>query len=119
LTPLAKLSTADGNTVDRRLRPRYRLSNPISIRRSGGGVVPGMTLEISESGMSVSTGEALNGGERVEIELVVELKLPAVVRRMQGRVYGLEFLNLSEAQIECIKKICECLPRFRAGSLQI
>jgi hypothetical protein len=112
LTPQAKVSTADGSTLDRRQRPRYRLSNPISIRRSDGVVVPGMTLEISES-------EALHGGERVEIELVVDVTLAAVVRRTQGRVYGLEFLNLSEELIECVKKICECLPRFRAGSLQI
>ena len=119
MTSQAKLSTADGSTLDRRQRPRYRLSNPISIRRSDGVVVPGMTLEISESGMSISTGQALHGGERVEIELVVDVTLAAVVRRTQGRVYGLEFLNLSEEHIEDIKKLCGCLPRFRAGSLQI
>lgn len=119
MTPRAKLVVAEDTAVDRRQSPRYRLANPISIRRGDGVVVPGMSLEISETGMSISTGEALNGGERVEIELVLDLKLCAVVRRTHGRVYGLEFQNLSEENIESLRQICRCLPRFRAGSLQI
>lgn len=87
-------STAnDGN--ERRRHRRLDLDAVVSIR-SGGGLVPGRTLDISESGMSAILPVELPVGQIVELTV----KLPtaaatarAVVRTRNILRHGFEFLQ--------------------------
>ena len=47
------------NPPDRRRHPRYRYSVPITIRSAEGATIPGITIEISESGLSAIAAHTL------------------------------------------------------------
>lgn len=105
--------------LDRRRCPRYRFSAPIRIRTSGGAEHPGISVEISQSGMSAVSGDPLRVGETVELEPVAGGKVAAVIRRNLGRVYGFEFLGLTADQERQIDERCKMLPHFHCGDLDI
>src|ERR1700752_1853301 len=50
---------AAGTPPDRRRHPRYRFSVPITIRSSDGAVMPGISIEISASGISAIAPDSL------------------------------------------------------------
>jgi c-di-GMP-binding flagellar brake protein YcgR len=104
---------------DRRRHPRYRFSTPITIRSADGLATRGITIEISQSGMSAITADALTINETVELEPIAAGKVSAVVHRAVGRVYGFEFLNLTPEQGQKITEICKSLPLYRGKSLGI
>jgi hypothetical protein len=104
---------------ERRRHRRFRLSVPVTIRRSDGTVISSMTVEISESGMSVATAVGLQSGEIIEVEPVAGGKASAMVRRCVGNFYGLEFTALSPEQVERINEACRMLPVFHSQSLKI
>ena len=54
--------------ADRRRFPRYRLSAPITVRSMGLPEMRGMSIEISEGGMSAAVGVGLKVGDAVELE---------------------------------------------------
>ena len=104
---------------DRRRHPRYRFSTPITIRSADGLATRGITIEISQSGMSAITADALTINETVELEPIAAGKVSALVHRTVGRVYGFEFLNLTPEQGQKIMEICKSLPLYRGKSLGI
>jgi len=102
---------------DRRRHPRYRFSVPITIRSADGGAIPGITIEISGSGLSAITAHSLKVNDTVELEPIAGGKVLALVRRNIGRVYGFEFLNLAAEQIDQIAESCKLLPLYQGTSL--
>lgn len=104
---------------DRRRHVRYRFSAPITVHVNGGSAIPGMSLEISESGMSALISHELTVGDTVEMEPVVGDKVSALVRRHSGKIYGFEFLNLSGAQTQRIAEACKLLPKYQNSRLDI
>lgn len=105
--------------VDRRRHARYRWSIPIMVHPSGGSGMPGMSLEISESGMSALMSAALTVGDVVELAPIAEDRVSALVRRQNGKIYSFEFLNLTVSQHQRIADRCKVLPLYRSNSLDI
>src|SRR5580693_671361 len=89
---------------DRRRHPRYRFSTPITIRSADGLATRGITIEISQSGMSAITADALSANETVELEPIAAGKVSATVHRAVGRVYGIEF-----RESLCPRDLCRSL----------
>jgi hypothetical protein len=104
---------------DRRRHVRYRLAAPVTILKADGTSIPTMSVEISQSGMSIATAASLQTGDTVDVEPVGGAKASAVVRYRHGNFYGLEFSGLTKAQIEQIQDDCRILPRFHTHSLSI
>ena len=104
---------------DRRHHARYRFSIPITVYLSGRGPIHGMSLEISESGMSVMISDELVVGAAVELEPVAGGKVSAHVRRHTGKVYGFEFFNLDPARVQWIVETCKMRPQYSSKTLDI
>src|SRR5258707_619334 len=109
----------EGNIPDRRRHPRYRYSAPVTVLASDGSVVPGITLEISESGFSALIGVPLRVGDTTQVEPVAGGKASALIRRNLGKVYAFEFLDLTTEQIQQIRNKCKQLPIYRCQALSI
>jgi c-di-GMP-binding flagellar brake protein YcgR len=99
---------------ERRRRPRYWLSAPMTIRPAGGSAISGLSVDISEGGMSVMSGAPLNVGETVDLEPVEDGRVSAVVRHKLGQMYGLEFVDLSAERAGRIAESCQKLAVQRA-----
>ena len=113
-------SEASPGVPDRRRHARYRYSVPITVHsKNGSSAIRGMSLEISESGMSAMISDELTVGDTVELEPIVSSRVSALVRRHHGKIYGFEFLNLTKAQIRRIVKECEMLPTYQSHTLDI
>ncbi|HEY6935644.1 MAG TPA: PilZ domain-containing protein [Terriglobales bacterium] len=100
-----------------RRHPRHHLALPLNLwRRVGmGTMIPGIALEISQSGISVILPEQLSIGENVELRLQLpggELRLFAVVRNQAIFRHGLEFAYLTSAQQQLIETTCASLPLY-------
>jgi hypothetical protein len=106
-------------TEDRRRHPRYRYSAPVTVRCADGSERAAMSLEMSESGMSLLLPGTLQVGEEVQLEPIVGAKVTALVRHQVGKVHGFEFVNLTDGQVRQIRANCTMLPVFRAKSLDI
>jgi hypothetical protein len=104
---------------DRRRHPRYRFSEPITIRSADGVAIPGIGIEISVSGMSAITADSLKVNDIVKIEPIGGGTMVAVVRRNIGRVSGFEFLNVTTEQVQRISNSCKVLPLYRDTMLGI
>jgi|SRR5580698_8198680 hypothetical protein len=105
--------------ADRRRHTRYRLAIPIVIYRENTAEIAGMTLEISESGLSALLANPLRENETVHIGPIGGGKVSARVRHCVGRVHGFEFVDLPAEQISKIKEQCQSLPRYLANRLGI
>jgi hypothetical protein len=75
--------------------------------------MPAVSIEISQSGMSVMTSGELKLGELVDLVPVAGSKVTAVVRRNTGRIYGFEFTELTPEQAQRIVEMCRLLPLYR------
>jgi len=117
--------SATSDQVDQRRYPRFELSVPVILRRTKAGswdvVMPCMSVEISEGGLSLISSGQLPIGEEVE----VEFRLPfgtvtarGMIRNQMAFRCGLEFTALDSAVCEKIKSFCETLPRYVGGSSQ-
>ena len=104
---------------DRRRHARYRFSAPITVHSSNGSAIPGMSLEISQSGMSALLGDVLTVGDRVEVEPVAGGRVSALIVRNSGKIYAFEFLHLSPAQVRRIGENCKMLPRYNCKTLDV
>ena len=104
---------------DRRRHPRYRYSVPLTIGAANGKVMPGISIEISASGLSAIIAESLKLNDTVELEPVAAETIQALVRHNVGKIYGFQFLNLSAAQAQRIRETCKLLPFYRGESLGI
>jgi PilZ domain len=97
---------------DRRRHKRFRLCVPVSISGHDASIIPAMTLEISEKGLSAVLVSDLRIGDLVIVYPVAGETLTAQVRHNVGRVYGFEFLNVSEEQVGRLRDVCGKLPRY-------
>ena len=104
--------------ADRRRHPRYRYSVPITIA-SDGVATPGISIEISVSGISAISAYPLKLNDTVELAPIADGKVLACVRHNMGKIYGFEFLNLTPEQSQRITDRCKCLPLYRGKSLGI
>lgn len=83
-----------GTKVDARRSPRIRLELDVNIYSKKSGLIPGRTLDISESGISVVLPVELPVGEVVKLEIMSRIEpvtVAAVVRNRNVFRYGLEF----------------------------
>jgi len=81
--------------------------------------VKAVSLEISESGMSALVSGALPVGEAVDLEPIAGSRVSALIRRHNGKIYGFEFLNLTQAQVRQIAQDCKALPKFQTRVLDV
>jgi hypothetical protein len=110
---------ASPGTVERRKSARYRWSAPILVRSGSVPEMRGMSVEVSESGMSAVIGGSLNVGDRVELDPVAGAPATAVVRHLLGKFYGFEFVSISAVQAEKIRIACRMLPLYRSENLDL
>jgi len=106
---------------DKRLRrfPRHALDIRITVHafRSGDNVsFWGRSSELGEDGIGATLTGELEPGEVVSMELVLPMapfpiKFRALVRYRDGLRHGFEFLTLSAAQRDEIRRLCETLAR--------
>lgn len=78
-------------------------------------MIPGIGLEISESGISVILPEELSLGEEIEFALLLpggQLRASAVVRNKTMFRYGFEFDSLTPAQQQLVEDTCAGLPLY-------
>jgi len=104
---------------DRRRHARYRMTAPIAIASPDGSTLRGLTIEMSESGLSAAISAPLKVGDQVIIDAIGGAKATAMVRRITGRVYGFEFSELGEEQRQWIVEKCRTLPLYLGDSLNI
>jgi len=97
--------------ADRRRHPRYRFSEPMKVCCQDGGYLDGMSVELSQSGMSAMIQGALRPGDVVRLQPVTGVTTAAVVRHKLGMLYGFEFLELAREQAGKIAERCrQCEP---------
>ena len=109
-------ATATSQSAHRR-HPRHHLAIPLNLwrKRGNGAMIPGIGLEISESGISVIFPEQLALGETVEFAILLpggELRAAAVVRNKTMFRYGFEFNSLTGPQRQLVKDTCAALPLY-------
>ena len=73
--------------------------------------MPGISVEISEKGMSAMVSGSLKPGDRVELGSQAGGPISAVVRDKIGQLYGFEFVNLSPDQVRRILQTCKSLAK--------
>jgi hypothetical protein len=81
--------------TEKRRHGRHGLEAEVTVR-SANGLVPGRTLEVSESGISAILPAELPVGETVEVEIKLPLNpatARAIVRNRSVFRYGFEFLE--------------------------
>jgi hypothetical protein len=92
---------------------------PITVFAADGVLIPGISIEISVSGISAIIADSLKVNDEVELEPIAAGKVPAVVKHNVGKIYGFEFLNLTAEQTQRITESCKLLPQYRSKSLGI
>jgi hypothetical protein len=103
--------TKSADLADRRRHLRYRFSDPMKVCRPDGACLDGVSVEISQSGMSAMIQGALTPGDVVRLQPVTGVTTAAVVRHKLGMLYGFEFLELAGEQAGKIAERCrECEP---------
>jgi hypothetical protein len=73
--------------------------------------MPGISVEISEKGMSAMVSGSLKTGDRVELTPHAGGQISAVVRHKIGQLYGFEFVSLSPGQAQLILQTCKSLAK--------
>jgi hypothetical protein len=106
--------TAD--LADRRRHPRYRFSEPMRVCRQDGASLEGISVEISQSGMSAMIQGPLKPGEVVRLQPVTGVVTVAVVRHKLGMLYGFEFLELAREQVVKIAERCRKCEPWRSNA---
>jgi|SRR5579883_1528343 hypothetical protein len=87
---------------------RHKIDVPIRVivnRSLKTSVVPGRGNELSEGGMALTAGVELNPGDEAAIEFTppysgMPIRIRGVVRNRKGYRYGVEFLMVSNEEIE-------------------
>lgn len=97
---------------------RYRYGVPFVLHRSASialSRMTGVSLEISEAGMSAIVRMGLRIGERIEVEIHLpsgDLRATAIVRGHTGKHYGFQFVDLSSDQLRQIASGCKLLEPY-------
>ena len=69
--------------------------------------MPGISVEMSEGGMSAMVNGLLKAGQRVELELVAGSRVAVQVRYKLGQLYGFAFVELTAEQAQKIAMTCQ------------
>jgi hypothetical protein len=113
--PVQKADTP--HATERRRSPRYRFSEAMAVQCPGGTLMTGISVEISQGGMSAMVNGLLQVGDSAEVYPVAGAPVQARVRHKLGLLYGFEFTEISAAQIRLIaenwKKSYACRLRAR------
>jgi hypothetical protein len=97
--------------------PRFALDARLQVRMFQGGEFRtcwGRSTELGQDGIGATLTGELETGEIVSLDIPLPLspyplRVRAIVRYRQGLRYGFEFLTLSEAQRETIRRVCQML----------
>ena len=98
--PVLKADTQ--HETERRRSPRYRFSEAVAVQCPGGPLMTGISVEISQGGMSAMVNGLLQVGDAAEIYPVAGGPVRARVRHKLGLLYGFEFTEISAVQIRQI-----------------
>jgi hypothetical protein len=109
-------SAKSGDPIDRRRHPRYRFSEPMKVCRPDGACLDGVSVELSQSGMSAMIRGSLAPGDVVRLQPVTGVDTAAVVRHKLGMLYGFEFLELANEQAGKIAERCRKCEPWRANA---
>jgi hypothetical protein len=115
--PGKKRASTPPPTAYVRRYPRFAVDVRLQVRMFQNGDFQtcwGHSTELGQDGIGATLTGELETGEIVSLEIPLPLspyplKLRAIVRYRQGLRYGFEFLTLSEAQRETIRRVCEML----------
>jgi hypothetical protein len=110
-------TTAAGKFTFARRFPRHALDVRLQVQMFQQGEFRscwGRSSELGQDGIGATLTGALENGEIVTLEISLPLstypvKVRAIVRYSQGLRYGFEFLTLSDAQRDTIRRVCEYL----------
>jgi PilZ domain-containing protein len=102
--------------ADRRRHPRYRFSEPVKVCCQDGACLDGMSVELSQSGMSAMIQGPLKPGDVVRLQPVTGVITDAVVRHKLGMLYGFEFLELACEQAGKIADRCRKCEPWRSNA---
>src|ERR1700684_2999659 len=97
--------------------PRFAIDARLQVRMFQGGEFRtcwGRSTELGQDGIGATLTGELETGEIVSLDIPLPLspyplRVRAIVRYRQGLRYGFEFLTLSEAQRETIRRVCQML----------
>jgi hypothetical protein len=95
----------------------YLLSQPMTIHPSPSMALGGISIEMSESGMSAMVNGVLQVGQTVELEPIAGDRAPALVGHKLGQLYGFEFVGLTQRQVDRIAETCKKLGRHRSHAI--
>jgi PilZ domain len=97
--------------------PRFAIDARLQVRMFQSGEFRtcwGRSTEIGQDGIGATLTGELETGEIVSLDMPLPLspypvKVRAIVRYRQGLRYGFEFLTLTDAQRETIRRVCDML----------
>lgn len=116
---IAEYMRVESPSEQQRRTPRYKLDLRAKIvyRRNGlnqSAIARGQ--DVSDGGMAMFVPIDFHKDDTIEVEFTLPhsrlpLRIQAVVRNKDGHHYGLEFLNLGDAQKQEIIRMCESMVR--------
>jgi hypothetical protein len=112
-------SAVASSPADRRRSVRYRRAAPVTVQVKDGPQIPAMTIEISVSGLSAVLSAPVTAGEVVELCPIAGGTVTAQVRHAVGKVYGFQFLKITQKQMRKIIRECLNLPIYTGNHLGI
>ncbi len=109
----------ENQSEQQRRTPRYKLDlrAKITYRRNGlNQSAQARGQDVSEGGMAMFVPIQFGKGDPLEVEFTLPhsrlpLRIQALVRNIDGHRYGLEFMNVTEAQKQEIVRMCETMIR--------
>src|SRR5882757_1100936 len=115
--PGKKLASAKPGRAHARRYPRFAIDARMQVRMFQSGEFQscwGRSTELGEDGIGATLTGELQAGEIVSLQIPLPLspyplKLRAIVRYRDGLRYGFEFLTLTDAQREMLRRVCEVL----------
>ncbi len=93
--PVLKADAPHG--TERRRSPRYRFSEAMAVQCPGGTLMTGISVEISQGGMSAKVNGLLQVGDAAEVYPVAGAPVQVRVRHKLGLHCGFEFTEISAA----------------------
>jgi hypothetical protein len=91
----------------------------MKVCRQDGACLDGISVELSQSGMSAMIRGALIPGDVVRLQPVTGVDTVAVVRHKLGMLYGFEFLELATEQAGKIADRCRQCEPWRANAKSV
>jgi hypothetical protein len=115
--PAKKPAVKKSSSVNARRYPRFAMDSRMQVRMFQAGEFLscwGRSTELGQDGIGATLTGELATGEIVSLEIPLPLssyplKVRAVVRFREGLRYGFEFLTLTDAQREMLRRVCEVL----------